>query len=345
MFNTDILIFFSILSFFVFCFVFWRNAVEEGFSSDQIFDSIFLMLIGGAIGGKFLFRNINLEFFRYQIWTSPLILEGALIGGALGLFIAVKKYQWDGWKLGDMVAPSLNLFQFFISLGIYFYSGLLSYLVLSVLFGVLYLVLFMLRKRLSLGKSSAYNLLKRLDKKIFTGGLLAAYLTGSGCIAILFLVVYRNFDSQFWRFQIVFYLFLTLASFFLIQRKMSEQEIFMSGFLPKDFIERMKDILLMRKKEIKKEMVDLNEKDPFIREAKDEGGRDVDDLADEASEEMGHDLVEAEEKLLEDELKAVESSLDDIRTGQYGVSHKTGKPIDPRRLEVLPTAKDNPGEK
>jgi RNA polymerase-binding transcription factor DksA len=101
----------------------------------------------------------------------------------------------------------------------------------------------------------------------------------------------------------------------------------------------------MRKKEIKKEMVDLNEKDPFIREAKDEGGRDVDDLADEASEEMGHDLVAAEEKILEDELKAVESSLADIRSGQYGVSHKTGKPIDPRRLEVLPTAKDNPGEK
>jgi hypothetical protein len=117
-----------------------------------------------------------------------------------------------------MVAPSLNLFQFFISLGIYFYSGLLSYLVLSVLFGVLYLVLFMLRKRLSLGKSSAYNLLKRLDKKIFTGGLLAAYLTGSGCIAILFLVVYRNFDSQFWRFQIVF-LFVFNFSIFLFNTK------------------------------------------------------------------------------------------------------------------------------
>jgi DnaK suppressor protein len=342
--NSDILIFFSILSFFVFCFVFWKNAVEEGFSSDQVLDSIFLMLLGSVIGGKFLFRSINWEFFRYQLVASPLILEGALIGGGIGLFIAVRRYGWDGWKIGDIAALSLNLFQFIISLGIYFYSGLWAYLVLSGLFALLYLILFILRKKLNLGKSSAYNLLRRLDKKILTGGLIAAYLTGSGCIAILFLAIYPNLDSLFWKFQVVFYLFLTFTSFFLAKRKMSEQEVSMSGFLPQSFIQKMKDILLMRKKEIKTEIEDLKEKDPFIREFKDEGGRDVDNMADEALEEMGHDLVTAEQDLLKSELKEVDESLRDIKTGTYGLSHKTGKPISPNRLEVIPTAKDNPGE-
>ncbi|TXI32064.1 MAG: hypothetical protein E6Q58_04460 [Niabella sp.] len=342
--TTDILIFFSIFSFFIFCFAFWKNATEEGFSSDQVLDSIFLMLFGGIIGGKFLFRTISFEFFRYQFWSSPLILEGALIGGGLGLYIAVKMFKWDGWKIGDIVAPSLNLFQLFMSLGIYFYSGLLSYLILAGLFGILYVGLFMLRKRLYLGKSTAYNLLRRLDRRIFTGGLISAYLTGSGCIAILFLAVYHNFESPFWRFQVVFYLVLTLASFFFAQRKMSEQEVSMGGFLSKDFIERMKNLLLNRKKEIKKELSDIKEKDPFIREYKDEGFRNLDPEGEEALEEMQHDEVEAEKRALKEELHEVDDSLKDIQSGQYGVSHKTGKPIDPKRLEVLPTAKDNPGE-
>ena len=44
---------------------------------------------------------------------------------------------------------------------------------------------------------------------------------------------------------------------------------------------------------------------------------------------------------LEDELAEIEAALQRIDEGTYGVDENTGEPIDPARLDALPTARTN----
>ena len=44
---------------------------------------------------------------------------------------------------------------------------------------------------------------------------------------------------------------------------------------------------------------------------------------------------------LEDELAEIEAALQRVDNGTYGVDEVTGEPIDPERLEALPTARTN----
>ena len=106
-----------ILAFLVFIFTYWRDSTSEGFSNDRIFDSVFMIAIGSFLGGKLLFRSLSIDYFRYQFLTSPLILEGILIGGAIAVYISIKRNRWDGWKIGDMLAPALSIYQAILFLG------------------------------------------------------------------------------------------------------------------------------------------------------------------------------------------------------------------------------------
>jgi RNA polymerase-binding transcription factor DksA len=63
--------------------------------------------------------------------------------------------------------------------------------------------------------------------------------------------------------------------------------------------------------------------------------------ADQASEtfEREKDLSILEQ--LEDELAEIEAALQRLDEGTYGVDEVTGEPIDPERLEAIPTARTN----
>jgi len=44
---------------------------------------------------------------------------------------------------------------------------------------------------------------------------------------------------------------------------------------------------------------------------------------------------------LEDELAELQAALERVDAGTYGIDEETGEPIDPARLEALPTARTN----
>jgi RNA polymerase-binding transcription factor DksA len=79
-----------------------------------------------------------------------------------------------------------------------------------------------------------------------------------------------------------------------------------------------------------------------------EGGDDSSELADydQHPADSASETFEREKDLsileqLETELAELQAALDRIDNGTYGIDEVTGEPIDPERLEALPTARTN----
>lgn len=214
---------FTILAFIFFAFVFWRDSTEEGFSSDKVLDAFFIILFGGLLGGKLLFRQLDMDYFRYQFLTAPLILEGVLVGGTLAAYWQIKRNRWEGWKVGDMLAPALAIFQSVLFFGFWLRIQQNASLFVFFAFVILYYVIRSMKKTQRRTRGLTYFQVKRLNKLRFTGGLFAIYLTGSSLIAILFLLGHINTDSGFWWFQVAFYLIIAVSAYVLIKRKLSTQ--------------------------------------------------------------------------------------------------------------------------
>lgn len=330
---------FTSVAFLVFAFLYWRDSTAEGFSSEKILDSFFVILLGGLLGGKLLFRPISIDFFLYQFFNAPLILEGVLVGGGIAAYIEIKRNKWDVWKLGDMIAPAVAAFQSVIFLGIWVRTQTLSQLSIAISFIILYFFIRILRKGYSLGSTARYFQLRRLNKLTFTGALFAIYLTGSSLIAMLFLVTHYNLDSGFWWFQISFYLAIFASAWTLISIRLRRQGVKVSSFLPDSFVKRIRSMLSNRKDKLEEDVDKLAEKDPFIQEAKSDGFRNEDELGDEAAELQEHSNIQARKEELNEEIKEIDEALESIEEGQYGVCQNCMKKIDPKRLEVYPTAK------
>lgn len=326
---------FTAIAFLLFAFLYWRDSTSEGFSSDRILDSFFIILGGGILGGKLLFHDLGFDYFRYQIMSSPLTLEGVLIGGGIVAYIEARRNKWDGWKIGDMIAPALAIFQAIVFLGIWARVPELPYLLIFIGFMILYFMIRFLKKGLLFGTSASYFQLKRLNKLTFTGGLFALYLTGSSLIAMLFLLTHVNTGSRFWWFQVIFYFIIFVTALVLITRQARVQGIKMNPFL-----EKVKTMLVGRKKELVKDVKDIEKKDPFMQEARDDDGhRSEGEIGDEMQEQMMHFDNEAVKGDVVEEIKEIDDSLEAIKAGQYGICQNCGRPISKERLQAYPTAK------
>jgi hypothetical protein len=212
-------LFYAFVAFIFFVFTFWREATKEGFGSDKILDASILMLVAGVISGKLLFHELSINYFKYQFLNSPIILESALIGGGLSLYFYIKKNNWSGTKIGDIIAPAMAVFQAMLFLGFWLVNKNWSSLLVFGLFSLLFILI-----RLLLNKKEKERQIKALAGKgihkiFFTGGLLSIYLTGSSLIAILSLVLNRNIDSRFWWFQVVFYLSVLSTSLIFFSKR------------------------------------------------------------------------------------------------------------------------------
>lgn len=334
----QITLIFAILGALLFAFIFWRDSTKEGFSSDKILDAFVLIFIGGVIGGKILFRSLDMSYFRYQILTAPLILEGVLVGGGLSAFYVIRRNKWSGWKIGDMIAPALIIFQIFLFLGFWLSTKVTSFLVTSLGFTALYIFIRFLKERKHLGTSVKFFELKRLNKLFFTGGLLAIYLTGSSVIAIIFLVTHRNYQSSFWWFQIIFYFVILTGSYILFKKQLNFQGIHMDpiGSI-QNTLGKLYGRLVKRRSDVEKEQETLLKEDPFKRESEVEGGRNADELGDDIAELGGHQEVEAGKKILSQEKGEINKTLKKIKNKTYGKCEMCGKKISRKRLKAYPT--------
>lgn len=212
-----------------FAYFYWKDSTEEGYSPNKIFDSCFLMLLGGLIGGKLMFRPLSMDYFKYQFWSAPLILEGVLMGGGIAIAIYVRRNGWDMWKIGDMLAAALSIFSAVIFTGFAIALPLVDYIILSAVFYSLFGIIRYLRVRKQYGSSKLYFELKRYNKILFTGMLFFVYLTVSSMVAILFLAKNFNFSSHFWKLQVLFYLLILVVSFFLFIKKRRKSKTLENG--------------------------------------------------------------------------------------------------------------------
>lgn len=85
--------------------------------SEKIWDLSFYLVLFGIIGARIY--EIFLEFPYYyanpsqiiKIWEGGLAIHGAIIAGAITLFVFVKKNHLDFWQLMAIIAPGLALGQ------------------------------------------------------------------------------------------------------------------------------------------------------------------------------------------------------------------------------------------
>lgn len=97
----------------------------------------------------------------------------------------------------------------------------------------------------------------------------------------------------------------------------------------------IKKFLEKRHQENQKRAANLTKEDPFsdIERLNDNSSIDTD-----ASEQFGHERVEALKKELTETDKKIKKALDKIKKGKYGFCEKCHKLIDTDRLSMLPMA-------
>lgn len=102
--------------------LFIKRAKREGYDEDKLLNLIIITVISGALGGKLLFIITEYK----AILNNPEILlnfgngfviYGAIILGALGLYLYSKRCGFNTLQLADLAVPSLALAQGFGRIG------------------------------------------------------------------------------------------------------------------------------------------------------------------------------------------------------------------------------------
>lgn len=325
----------------LFTFVFWRDSTREGFNSDKIFDTSVLAVILGFLGGKLLFRPLDLNYIRYEIITSPLILEGLLAGGFIAIYFQVKRNGWEGNKIGDMVAPALSLFQATMFLGIFLATSNYQNLLLFLSFAALYIFVRFLKLNVNLGRSAKYFERMRLNKIVLTGGLLAAYLFFSSLIAVCFLLYNTNVVYWFWWFQLLFYLVIFLASIFYT-RSLADRAFFMNKEGFKSYFSNKLNLinyLKNKKKQIRMDEAVLRKENKSISDPNVAGGVQNAESGDDVMVKNVSDEINRSKQILGEQKQEINETLDRINDGTYGMCNRCGKRIGKDRLNAYPYAK------
>ena len=107
----------------------------------------------------------------------------------------------------------------------------------------------------------------------------------------------------------------------------------------REFLEKIKKILLARKEKIEQQLQSFAKTDPhqkgnYNSEFPDFGEKEDENAAEVAEFESNLSL----EETLEQSLEMINRSLQKLEDNSYGVCEKCGQPISEKRLEIMPTA-------
>ncbi|MDF2674893.1 MAG: prolipoprotein diacylglyceryl transferase [Clostridiales bacterium] len=99
---------------------------KRGMNTDIILDIAIYGVIGGVIGGKLLFMLTELPYIIKNpvvikdMLSAGFVLYGAILGGALGVYILLRRKKMSFIKYFDLLAPSVVLAQGFGRIGCFF---------------------------------------------------------------------------------------------------------------------------------------------------------------------------------------------------------------------------------
>jgi DnaK suppressor protein len=102
-------------------------------------------------------------------------------------------------------------------------------------------------------------------------------------------------------------------------------------------LKKIKSLLQIEKKRLLEELNQLNEAGLPSEERRE--GSPFGKREEEATESLELEKRLAMEKRIKDQLAANDDAVRKIDTGKYGICESCGKPIEPARLEILPTAR------
>lgn len=86
-------------------------------SADKLFDLVFWLIIGGLIGARIYDVLLELPYYLnhplqiIKIWEGGLAIHGAIIAGAIIVFIFSRREKINFWKLASLLVPGLALGQ------------------------------------------------------------------------------------------------------------------------------------------------------------------------------------------------------------------------------------------
>ena len=111
-----------------------RLAKSKGLNSDQIYDLAFWSVLGGIIGAR-LYEVFVLNWSYYaanlsaivKIWEGGLAIHGAIIGGAIVVWLWARVNRQNFWQLVDLIAVAMPLGQTIGRWGNYFNQELFGY--------------------------------------------------------------------------------------------------------------------------------------------------------------------------------------------------------------------------
>lgn len=98
----------------------WLAAKEEkrlGLKPDTVVDLALVTVPFGIVGARIYYVAMRWQDYAANplsvlyIWQGGMAIYGAVLGGALGVFLFAHRRKLSPWKLGDLIAPGLLLAQ------------------------------------------------------------------------------------------------------------------------------------------------------------------------------------------------------------------------------------------
>jgi len=108
---------FVAIGFFVGLMVTTRLGKSEGFSSQQIMDMGFIIILSAIIGSRAMYIVMNTSYYTHapldmlKIWEGGLVFSGGVIGVVLTMLWYVKRHDLPLGKTADLWAPAIAIGQ------------------------------------------------------------------------------------------------------------------------------------------------------------------------------------------------------------------------------------------
>lgn len=300
----------------IFSYVIFLQSEDQVLPTVKVFDLAIIATVLGLISGKLVGFILNLG--AAGLVFTPLNFWGATLLGLAVSFYFARKFKLSRTKIVDIFSLAA------IPAAAVFYLGYLITLGISPvrIFAVVWLTV-------------AALFFARTARKIqFPGFYL---VTGVIFFAILQIVL-AVFNSQTIA-EKIFNLtisgsVLTILGAMLYKRRSEKnfaEGLKMAGLKT---LEKVKKYLLRQRKTLEGELESLKKDDPLLANGRDQSH----EVGEDAYELEGHERITIVREELKKGLSQVKKALAAIGIGKYGKCERCGKPIEPRRLKVLPQA-------
>ena len=94
-----------------------RIGRTHGFSTQQIMDMAFVMMLWAIVGSRAMYVLMNLGYYKdhpldvLKIWQGGLVFSGGMLAVALAMVRYLRRNHLSFWKVGDLWAPAIALGQ------------------------------------------------------------------------------------------------------------------------------------------------------------------------------------------------------------------------------------------